>query len=306
MTQRHALLDRLAELKLTAMALAFEERLGLLVDRESTERAARRHTLRLRQAKLRNPQAVPEDLDLRSKRGLDRAEILKLKTCDWIDQRLNLLVTGKSFLACALAHQACRQGHTVLYRRTAELFRELKIARGDGRHHCLLQRIQRTHLLVLDDWGLHPFGDTERRDLYEILEERFDLRSTMVTSQLPVDDALGDPTRSSTGSSTTPTGSRSRGRHSAKAGLRSPRGREVNRSAAAGGPISTWAWAGVPPIRRRLHSAVETVPLFPPTPGRRSPGLWKAAAPPPTRHPPTALGKRCAFPTAHQPRRRRA
>lgn len=216
MTQRHALLDRLGQLKLPAMAqafeeqladpeideLSFEERLGLLVDRESTERASRRLTLRLRHARLRYPQAVPEDLDLRSKRGLDRAEILKLKTCDWIDQRLNLLVTGatgtgKSFLACALAHQACREGHTVLYRRTAELFRELKVARGDGSLGRVLQRIQRTHLLVLDDWALHPFGDSERRDLYEILEERFDLRSTMVTSQLPVDDwhdALGDPT----------------------------------------------------------------------------------------------------------------
>ncbi|MDH3308647.1 MAG: IS21-like element helper ATPase IstB [Acidimicrobiia bacterium] len=216
MTQRHALLDRLSELKLSAMArgfeeqladpeieeLSFEERLALLLDRESTERASRRLTLRLRQAKLRYPQAVLEDLDLRAKRGLDRSEVLKLRTCDWIDQGLNLLVTGatgtgKSFLGCALAHQACREGHTVLYRRLAELFRELRTARGDGSHGRLLQRIQRTHLLVLDDWGLHPFGDGERRDLYEILEDRFDMRSTMVLSQLPVDawyTALGDPT----------------------------------------------------------------------------------------------------------------
>ncbi len=216
MTQRHALLDRLSELKLSAMArafeeqltdpeideLSFEERLALMLDRESTERASRRLTLRLRQAKLRYPQAVLEDLDLRAKRGLDRREVLKLKTCDWIDQGLNLLITGatgtgKSFLGCALAHQACREGHTVLYRRLAELFRQLRVARGDGSHGRLLQRIQRTHLLILDDWGLHPFGDTERRDLYEILEDRFDLRSTMVLSQLPVDawyKALGDPT----------------------------------------------------------------------------------------------------------------
>ena len=216
MTQRHALLDQLSELKLSAMArafeeqledaeiseLSFEERLGLLLDRESTERAARRLTLRLRQAKLRYPQASFEDLDLRAKRGLNRALMVKLRACDWISDRLNLLVTGetgtgKTFLGCAMAHQACREGHTVIYRRLPQLFRELTISRGDGSHRLLLQRLQRTHLLLLDDWGLHPFGDTERRDLYEILEDRFDLRSTMVISQLPVDSwyqVLGDPT----------------------------------------------------------------------------------------------------------------
>lgn len=216
MTQRHALLDQLSDLKLSAMSrafeeqladpeiveLSFEERLGLLLDRESTERASRRLTLRLRQAKLRYPQAVPEDLDLRAKRGLDRAQIHKLRTCFWIEERLNLLLTGKTgtgktFLGCALAHQACREGYTVIYRRLPQLFRELSIARGDGSHRRFLQRLQRTRLLVLDDWGLHPFGDAERRDLYEILEDRFDLQSTLVISQLPVDtwhQALGDPT----------------------------------------------------------------------------------------------------------------
>lgn len=216
MTQRHALLEQLSELKLSAMAqafeeqledaeigeLSFEERLGLLLDRESTERASRRRTLRLRQARLRYPQAVFEDLDLRAKRGLNRAQMMKLRACDWIGDRLNLLITGetgtgKTFLGCALAHQACREGHTVIYRRLPQLFRDLGIARGDGSHRLLLQRLQRTHLLVLDDWALHPFGDAERRDLYEIMEDRFDLRSTMVISQLPVDtwhQAIGDPT----------------------------------------------------------------------------------------------------------------
>lgn len=216
MTQRHALLDQLSELKLSAMArafseqlenreigeLSFEERLGLLLDREGTERVSRRLTLQLRRAKLRYPQAVFEDLDLSAKRGLNRGQMMKLRSCDWINDRLNLLITGKTgtgktFLACALAHQVCREGHSVIYRRLPQLFRELTIARGDGSHRLLLQRLQRTHLLVLDDWALHPFGDVERRDLYEILEDRFDLRSTLVISQLPVDTwhrALGDPT----------------------------------------------------------------------------------------------------------------
>ncbi len=216
MTARHALLDQLSELKLKAMAraleeqlespeierLSFEERLGLLLDRESTDRAQRRYTLRLRKAKLRFPQATIEELDLGRRRGLDRSQVLDLASCRFIDQRLNVLITGKTgvgktFLACALAHQACREGYSVLYRRMPQLFRELAIARGDGSHGLHLQRIARTQLLVLDDWALHPFGEAERRDLYEILEDRYALRSTIVISQLSKDawhDALGDPT----------------------------------------------------------------------------------------------------------------
>lgn len=216
MTQRHILIEQLDELRLKAMArafeeqlespeieaLSFEERLGLLVDRESTDRAQRRYTLRLRKAKLRYPQAAIEELDLRRRRGIDRAQVLDLASCRFLDQHLNVLITGKTgvgktFLACALAHQACREGYSVLYRRMPQLFRDLAIARGDGSHGLQLQRIARTQLLVLDDWALHPFGEAERRDLYEILEDRYGLRSTIVVSQLSKDvwhDALGDPT----------------------------------------------------------------------------------------------------------------
>ena len=212
---RHATLDQLAELKLHGMAKAFEEqlsmadvselsfdeRLGLLVEREATERASRRLTARLRKAKLRE-QAAIEDIDWRVKRGLDKGQILRLASCQWIAEHLNVLITGKAgvgktFLACAFGHKACREGYTALYLRVPRLFRALAIARGDGSYEKLLKRYARTDLLVLDDWGLAPLGPTDRRDLLEILEDRYGARSTIVASQLPVKswyEVIGDPT----------------------------------------------------------------------------------------------------------------
>lgn len=212
---RHATLDQLAELKLHGMAkafeeqlsmsdvaeLSFEERLGLLVEREATERAARRLTARLRKAKLRE-QAAIEDIDFRARRGLDKRQILRLASCQWVADHLNVLVTGKAgvgktFLACALGHKACREGYSVLYLRLPRLFRALAIARADGSYEKLLRSYARTDLIILDDWGLAPIGATERRDLLEILEDRYGSRSTLVTSQLPVEswyEVIGDPT----------------------------------------------------------------------------------------------------------------
>ncbi len=212
---RHATLDQLAELKLHGMAKAFEEqlsmsdvselsfdeRLGLLVEREATERASRRLTARLRRAKLRE-QAAIEDIDWRVRRGLDKGQILRLASCQWIAEHLNVLITGKAgvgktFLACAFGHKACREGYTALYLRVPRLFRALAIARGDGSYEKLLKRYARTDLLVLDDWGLAPLGPTDRRDLLEILEDRYGARSTIVASQLPVKswyEVIGDPT----------------------------------------------------------------------------------------------------------------
>ena len=212
---RHATLDQLAGLKLHGMAkafeeqlsmsdvseLGFEERLGLLVEREATDRASRRLTARLRRAKLRE-QAAIEDIDWRVRRGLDKGQILRLASCQWIADHLNVLVTGKAgvgktFLACAFGHKACREGYTVLYLRVPRLFRALAIARGDGSYEKLLKSYARTDLLVLDDWGLAPLGPTERRDLLEILEDRYGARSTIVASQLPVEswyEVIGDPT----------------------------------------------------------------------------------------------------------------
>jgi DNA replication protein DnaC len=215
MTARHVLLDQLAELRLPAMvraleeqlgkpaieALSFEERLGLLIDRESTDRASRRLSQRLRLAKLRFSQATIEDLDLRAGRGAHRSQILELASCRFIKHHQNVLIVGKTgvgktFLGCALAHQACREGYSVLYFRLPKLFRDLAIAKSDGSHGLKLQRLARADLLVLDDWGLHPFGDAERRDLYEILEDRYGVRSTIVMSQMAREvwhEALGDP-----------------------------------------------------------------------------------------------------------------
>ena len=212
---KHVTLDQLAELKLHGMArafeeqlqmpeireLSFEERLGLLVEREATERASHRLTARLRRAKLRE-QAAIEDIDWRARRGLDKRQVLTLASCQWIADHLNVLITGKAgvgktFLACALAHKACREGYTALYLRVPRLFRDLAIARGDGSYEKLLKSYARTDVLVLDDWGLAQIGAQERRDLLEILEDRYDLRSTVVTSQLPVKswyDSIGDST----------------------------------------------------------------------------------------------------------------
>jgi DNA replication protein DnaC len=181
--------------------LSFEERLGLLVDREAAERDARRLVTRLKFAALRQSACV-EDLDLRTPRGLDRAVIAHLVEGRWIERAENLLVTGatglgKSWIACALGHKACRDGRSVLYHRVPRLFEQLAIARGDGRYVRLLKTIARVDLLILDDWGLAALTAGERRDLLEILEDRHGRKATLVTSQLPVDAwhaVIGDPT----------------------------------------------------------------------------------------------------------------
>lgn len=195
----HALSD---QLQLPECAsLSFEERLGLLVDREATERANRKLALRLKRARLRQA-AAPEDVDFRQPRGLDRAQFLALCACDWIRSRDNLLITGptgvgKTFLACALAQKACREGYSVEYVRTSALLRELTLAHVDGTFARRLATLGRTDLLVLDDWGLVPLTDEQRRDLWELLDDRYDRHATLVASQLPVahwHEALGDPT----------------------------------------------------------------------------------------------------------------
>jgi len=182
-------------------ALTFEERFGLLVDRECTERDNRRLTTRLRQAKLRQTACI-EDIDYRHPRGLDKSLMARLATCQWVRERHNVLITGptgigKTWLGCALGHQACRDGLTALYLRLPRFLQELPIAKGDGRYGKLLTTLAKTDVLILDDWGLAPFSDENRRDLLEIVEDRHDRRATIITSQLPVEhwhDALGDPT----------------------------------------------------------------------------------------------------------------
>jgi DNA replication protein DnaC len=211
----HPTLDKLQALRLTGMvkalseqmhmpdiaALSFEERLGLLVDRELTERSDRRLTTRLRQAKLRLS-ACLEDLNYRYPRGLDKSLMSTLAACQWVRDRHNVLITGptgigKTWLACALGHQACREGYTVLYLRLPRLLQELPIAKGDGRYPKLMALLAKTDLLMLDDWGLATFNDENRRDILEILEDRHERGATIVASQLPVEhwhDAIGHPT----------------------------------------------------------------------------------------------------------------
>jgi DNA replication protein DnaC len=183
--------------------LGFADRLGLLVDKEADARDSRRLATRLKAAKLRH-RATVEDVDFRSPRGLDRSVVLSLAQAGWVAGHHNLLVTGatgcgKSFLACALANAALRQGHTALYVRTPRLLDDLAIGRADGRYARLLGQLARVSLLVMDDFLLTPASAGACRDLLEVVEDRCGLRSTMVASQLPVDKwhaAMADPTLS--------------------------------------------------------------------------------------------------------------
>ena len=165
------------------------------------ERDTKRMTARLKFAALRQNACV-EDIDLRTPRGIDRALLAKLVAGDWIDRRQNCLISGpcgvgKSWLACALGHKACRDGRAVLYQRVPRLFEALALARGDGRHVRMLASLARVELLILDDWGLSVLTQSQRIDLLEILEDRTGRGSTIVTSQVPVDqwcDIIGEPT----------------------------------------------------------------------------------------------------------------
>jgi DNA replication protein DnaC len=211
----HPMAERLRGLGLAAMADAFldmhnqsaaddlsrQDWLGLLIDREVTARDNKRLGRRLNLARLRQ-NAVVEDADLRTPRGLDRGLFQSLTTCAWIRDSHHVLIggptgVGKSWLACALGHKACRDGFSVLYRRAPRLFADLATARGEGRLARLMRRLERTRLLIIDDWGPEPLNAEQRRDLLEIVEDRYNTGSLIITSQVPIGrwyEIVGDPT----------------------------------------------------------------------------------------------------------------
>jgi DNA replication protein DnaC len=212
----HPTHEALHALKLDGMAEAFAELIaedrgrgldpvawiGLMLDREQARRGTRRFQSRLRAANLRHSDACMEDVNYRTPRGLDRALFQSLGSVDWIDRHRSVLVTGpcgvgKSWLACALGHAASRADRIVLYHRLSRLFAELELARGDGRFDRLFRKLVRADLLILDDWGPDRLTATQRRDLMEIVEERYGRRSTIITSQLPLEtwhEVIGEPT----------------------------------------------------------------------------------------------------------------
>jgi DNA replication protein DnaC len=181
--------------------LSFEERIGLLIDSEVTSRDDRKLQCRLKQAKF--PQMVMlENIDSKGNRGVSKAELAVLANCDWVLRKQNVLLTGptgvgKSYLACALAHKACREGFSAFFIRTSHLFQELAIARADGRYAAVLSSYARKEVLIIDDFGLFPLSEEQRQDLLEILDDRYQKSSTIITSQFLHEhwhQIIGDPT----------------------------------------------------------------------------------------------------------------
>lgn len=208
-------IEKLHAMKLSAMAdaftaqlhrpdmasLSFEERFGLIVDHQMTAIDNRRLTTRLKAARLRQTAAI-EDLDFRTNRNIDRATIMSLAQNQWVRNHHNILVTGptgvgKSYLACALAQKACRDGFTTLYQRVPRLLQELAVARHDGRYPKIMASLTKCEVLVLDDLLITSLARADQRELLEIVEDRYDRKATVVTSQLPINawhDAMQDKT----------------------------------------------------------------------------------------------------------------
>src|SRR3972149_5672521 len=211
----HRTIENLKKLRLLGMAKAlenqlnqpqiesmgFEERLGLIIDREVCDRETRKLQTRLRNAVLKQTASI-EDIDYRASRGIDKKLIFTLANCQWIKMHRNVLIvgatgTGKTYLACALAHKACLEASAAYYSRLPRLLPELALARGDGSYNKKMKQLAKAEVLILDDWGLSPLTDEQRRDLLELLDDRHEKCSTIVTSQLPIKlwhESIGDKT----------------------------------------------------------------------------------------------------------------
>ena len=208
-------IEKLHALKLTGMAealkdqllqpdiqrLSFEERFGLIVDRQLAWKEDHRLHRYLKEAKLKLDACV-EDIDYQTPRGIDQSVIMRLISCDWIRHHQNIIITGatgtgKTYLACALANKGCREGYRTFYIRSPKLYYELAVSRGDGSYGKMINKLARTQILIIDDLGLAPMTDSERRDLLEVIEDRHGNASTIITSQLPIEnwhEHIGDPT----------------------------------------------------------------------------------------------------------------
>ena len=211
----HQTKDKLAELRLSGMLLelerqlqtpdilqlSFEDRLGMLVDQELLERDNRRLQSRLAKAHLRDNACI-EDIDFKTPRGIERSFVMTLAKNEWVRQHQNIIITaptgtGKTYLACALAQKACRDGFSAQYHRVSRLLQAAATGRGDGSYAKVLEKIAKANVLVLDDWGIQTLNDSQRRDLLEIIEDRYHTQSTIIATQLPVDkwhELIGDLT----------------------------------------------------------------------------------------------------------------
>ena len=208
-------LNKMQDLKLFAMARAFvekkdrsdhqdlsvEEFVGLLVDAEHLHRRSLKQTRMLTQAKLKMPSASLEDIDYRHPRGLIKSKVVQLQNLEWLEQHHNLLISGpagvgKTYLACAFGQWACRHGYSTLYFRCSRLFGDLLAAKGEGTYLNHLKKLGKVKLLIIDDFGLNPLSETDRKDLMEVIEERYLTGSTVLSGQLPLKDwheFIGDP-----------------------------------------------------------------------------------------------------------------
>lgn len=184
-----------------ALSLSFEDRIALIVDRQWDLKESRGLRRRLQVAKLKQHAAI-EDIDFTTSRGLDKTALLSLSECNFIRSHSNIIITGptgagKTYIACAIAHKACRMKHSVRYFRCGNLLSSMSLAKADGNYPSFMRRLEKIGVLVIDDWGMYPLDQEGARDVFEVLEDRSQRGSTIIVSQVPVEswyDIIAAPT----------------------------------------------------------------------------------------------------------------